>query len=79
MKKTAEKKPLISLGKAKENVAMLAAQNDAQPAEKPAQKRLNVNIDAALHSRFKKTVTNKDQDMTNVVTALLEQWLKDNE
>ena len=57
----------------------LAAQNDNAPAEKPKQKRLNVNIDHALHSRFKKTVTNKDQDMSKVVTALLEQWLKENE
>lgn len=79
MTKPAEKKPLISIGKPKENVALLAAQNDAKPAEKPELKRLNVNIDAKLHSRFKKTVTNKDQDMTNVVTSLLEQWLTTNE
>ena len=79
MSKTAEKKPLISIGKPKANVADLAAQNDNKPAEKPKQKRLNVNIDQALHSRFKKTVTNKDQDMSKIVTALLEQWLEENE
>ena len=80
MSKPAEKKPLISIGKPKENVAQLAAQNDSpKQAEKPELKRLNVNINAKLHSRFKKTVTNKDQDMTNVVTGLLEQWLKANE
>ena len=79
MSKTAEKKPIITIGKAKANVADLAAQNDNRPTEKPAekpqQKRLNVNIDLGLHSRFKKTVTNKDKDMSKVVTALLEQWL----
>lgn len=79
MSKQVEKKPLISIGKPKANVVDLAAQNDNTPAEKPKQKRLNVNIDHALHSRFKKTVTNKDQDMSKVVTALLEQWLKENE
>lgn len=79
MSKTAEKKPLISIGKAKANVTDIAAQNDNKQAEKPKQKRLNVNIDLELHSRFKKTVTNKDQDMSKVVTALLEQWLKENE
>ncbi len=79
MSKAAEKKPLISIGKAKANVADIAAQNDNKPAEKPKQKRLNVNIDQELHSRFKKTVTNKDQDMSKVVTALLEQWLTENE
>lgn len=79
MSKTAEKKPLISIGKPKANVADLAAQNDNTPAEKPKQKRLNVNVDLELHSRFKKTVTNKDQDMSTVVTSLLEQWLKENE
>lgn len=79
MSKQPEKKPLISIGKPKANVVDLAAQNDNTPAEKAKQKRLNVNIDQALHSRFKKTVTNKDQDMSKVVTALLEQWLKENE
>ncbi|MOA62787.1 ParG [compost metagenome] len=81
MSKTAEKKPLINIGRAKENVADLAAKNDGAtpPAEKPAQKRLNVNIDAKLHSRFKKAVTNHDKDMSKVVTELLEQWLQENE
>lgn len=80
MSKEAGKKPLISIGKPKENVADLAAKNDGpKPPEKPAQKRLNVNIDTTLHSRFKKAVTNKDKDMSKVVTALLEQWLKENE
>ncbi len=80
MSKKAEKPPLITIGKPKENIADLAAQNDGQkPVEKPAQKRLNVNIDLALHKRFKNAVNDKDQDMSKVVTALLEQWLKENE
>ncbi len=73
------KKPLIQLGKARPNVAALAAHNDGSAEPKAALKRLNVNVDAALHSRFKKAVTNKDKDMSKVVTALLEQWLSENE
>lgn len=79
MSKKTEKKPMLVIGKPKADVTVRAAQNDNTPAEKPKQKRLNVNIDLELHSRFKKTVTNKDQDMSKVVTALLEQWLKENE
>lgn len=84
MSKAVEKKPLINIGKPKENVSELAAQNDGhepveKPVEKPAQKRLNVNIDLELHKRFKNAVTNKDKDMSKVVTALLDQWLKENE
>lgn len=78
---SAEKKPLMSIGKPKADAVDRAAKNDGvdQEPTKPAQKRLNVNINLALHSRFKKAVTNADKDMSAVVTSLLEQWLKDNE
>ncbi|OYW96388.1 MAG: ParG [Pseudomonadales bacterium 32-61-5] len=79
MSKLAEKKPLVSLGKPKANVATLAAQNDGGKAPKQDQKRLNVNIDSPLHNRFKIAVVSQGKDMSKVVTELLEQWLKDNE
>ncbi len=80
MSKTAEKKPLMTLGKAKINAAEIAAKNDgAAKAPSKELKRLNVNIDAELHRRFKKAVVSQDTDMTEVLTDLLEGWLKENE
>jgi predicted HicB family RNase H-like nuclease len=79
MSKSAEKKPLVSLGKPKANVAEVAAQNDGAKPQKKEQKRLNVNIDSALHKRFKTAVVSQDKDMSKIVTSLLEHWLKDNE
>lgn len=80
MSKIVEKKPLVTLGKPKANAASIAAQNDGAPQkQKPEQKRLNVNIDLDLHSRFKTSVVRKGKDMSKVVTDLLEQWIKENE
>jgi len=42
-------------------------------------KRLNVNIDQSLHTRFKVTTMQQGKDMSTVVTELLEQWLTANE
>ncbi len=79
MSKPAEKKPLMTLGKAKVNVAEIAAKNDGAKTPAKEQKRLNVNIDSDLHRRFKKAVVSQDTDMTGVLTDLLEGWLKENE
>lgn len=79
MSKLAEKKPLVSLGKPKANVASIAAQNDGSKPIKTEQKRLNVNVDKTLHNRFKTAVVGQEKDMSKVVTELLEQWLTDND
>ncbi|GFZ69082.1 hypothetical protein PSE10B_56040 [Pseudomonas amygdali pv. eriobotryae] len=79
MSKLAEKKPLMTLGKPKANAAEIAAKNDGAKAPSKELKRLNVNIDAELHRRFKKAVVSQDTDMTGVLTDLLEGWLKENE
>jgi hypothetical protein len=42
-------------------------------------KRLNVNIDAGLHSRFKSVVAREGSDMTQTLELLLKEWLAKNE
>lgn len=79
MSNTTGKKPVLSISEAKPDVAALAAKNDGVKAPAKEQKRLNVNIDAELHRRFKKAVVNQDSDMTEVLTELLDGWLKANE
>lgn len=79
MSKTVEKKPLMTVRAAKPNVAALAAKNDGVKAPSKEQKRLNVNIDADLHRRFKGAVVGQAKDMTEVLTSLMEDWLAKNE
>lgn len=79
MSKATEKKPVLSISEAKPDVAALAAKNDGAKAPAKEQKRLNVNIDADLHRRFKGAVVGQDKDMTEVLTELLDGWLKENE
>lgn len=42
-------------------------------------KRLNVNIDAGLHARFKSVVAREGSDMTETLELLLNEWLAKNE
>lgn len=42
-------------------------------------KRLNVNIDAGLHARFKSVVAREGSDMTQTLEQLLTDWLAKNE
>lgn len=79
MSKQTGKKQVLSLSEAKPDVAAIAAKNDGVKAPAKEQKRLNVNIDADLHRRFKGAVVGQAKDMTEVLTSLMEDWLAKNE
>jgi metal-responsive CopG/Arc/MetJ family transcriptional regulator len=42
-------------------------------------KRLNVNVDADLHARFKSIVARDGSDMTETIERMLRDWLAKNE
>lgn len=77
MKKQAEtKKPgMMTLGSGR---AHEKAPSDHK-AVNSTLKRLNVNIDAGLHARFKSVVAREGSDMTQTLEQLLTDWLAKNE
>lgn len=76
-KKQAEtKKPgMMTLGSGR---AHEKAPSDHKAVNSPL-KRLNVNIDAGLHARFKSVVAREGSDMTQTLEQLLTDWLAKNE
>ena len=78
MSKTTPKAPapLLTLGTASTKDKAPDAHKAVHGTE---QKRLNANINTDLHARFKVATMKRGQDMSKVVTELLEQWLKVNE
>lgn len=74
-KQAEEKKPMMTLGAGK---AHEKSPDDHKAVNTPL-KRLNVNIDAGLHARFKSVVAREGSDMTETLEQLLKEWLAKNE
>ena len=46
---------------------------------KAPMKRMNVNLEAALHDRFKATAAARGRQMTEILVEFIEGYLRDNE
>ena len=46
-----------------------------KPNEKAGLKRMNINLDSELHQQFKTAVSNKGENMTDVLVAFIEDYV----
>jgi len=54
-------------------------QSQAAPPASGKQKRVNVNFDEDKHTRFKAACAKRGTSITDVLSSLVDDWLKDNE
>ena len=46
-----------------------------KPNEKAGLKRMNINVDSELHQQFKTAVSNKGENMTDVLIAFIQSYV----
>lgn len=54
-------------------------QSQAMPSASGKQKRVNVNFDEDKHTRFKAACARRGASITDVLSSLVDDWLKENE
>ena len=54
-------------------------QAQALPSSSAKQKRVNVNFDEDKHTRFKAACAKRGISITDVLSSLVDDWLKENE